>query len=254
MRVRWRLLVLSLWFSMLSLGNAQTLSTPQPCDASPFPTVLTVEGGGSLGVYEAGMTYLLVNIFKRKWLNAEVSPRIDSLRPLCLSVVTGASAGNINAFLAASDWCDARLTDSPERSLFWSTWVTTGLMQLFPTRGEEPKDTALLSRRHFDGYLQQALRKSWGNARWIPDCHVQFGATVTRLYADSVRGAGAMYARNQRMAFAFSIEGIDSVPILRPFAASAENYSFGALKSLRPNRDNRILWTDAFGLIETSSG
>src|SRR4029077_1383995 len=103
---------------------AQGITNPTPCDETRYPTLLTVEGGGSLGVYEAGMTYLLVDVFKRKWRHWPVSPRIDRLLPLCLSVATGASAGNINSFLAAANWCDVNVDPSPEKSLFWTAWIT----------------------------------------------------------------------------------------------------------------------------------
>jgi hypothetical protein len=233
----------------------QPATSRRQCESAPLPIILTVEGGGSLGVYEAGMTYLLVDIFKRRWLGAHMSATVAGLPALCLAVATGASAGNINGFLAATDWCDGRLSVSPESSVYWTTWVTTGLTQLF----ENPRDTvdekALFSRSHFDGYIQRQLKRAWSTTQWIPGCRTHFGATVTRLYADSVRGAGAMFARSQRMAFALTLEGMrDSAPVMRPFAARPKRYSFSNLKSLPPDASGHIAWADAFRLIETSSG
>jgi predicted acylesterase/phospholipase RssA len=79
----------------------------------------------SLGAYQAGGT----------WADLEaLRARGDAAR---LAVVTGASAGNINAFLAAIYWCDA---ESPagrvDRSLFanpfFDVWVNIGWEKLSP--------------------------------------------------------------------------------------------------------------------------
>src|SRR5687768_11641884 len=172
----------------LSLTALAAAEAQQSCDSSPtqIPTLLTVEGGGSLGVYEAGVTYALVETFKRKWLG-ETHPTFSRLPPFCLAIATGASAGSINAFIAATNWCDARVASRPEASMLWRVWITTGIMQLLPIRGEDPApDKAVFARRHFDEYIEPRLREWWKGASWIPDCHVEFGATATRLYADSL--------------------------------------------------------------------
>src|SRR5690348_16285695 len=64
------LLALSVPASAMSAQRAA-----RPCETTEglFPTTLTVEGGGSLGVYEAGMTYVLVEVFRRKWLNSDAT-------------------------------------------------------------------------------------------------------------------------------------------------------------------------------------
>src|SRR4051794_20996188 len=61
------------------LSLAQASSTAQTTQATlvakagdprtkipPQPVVLTIEGGGSLGVYEAGMTWAFVRLFKQQ--------------------------------------------------------------------------------------------------------------------------------------------------------------------------------------------
>src|SRR5687768_14855002 len=195
---------------LVSTLSAQTYAV---CDTTggQEPTVLTIEGGGSLGVYEAGMTHTLVEVFKRKRANPDTST-LRRFTRYCLSVATGASAGNINAFLAATSWCDATVHKVPESSIFWRTWITTGLTQLLPTHGDtsHKNEGGLFTRRHFRTYLQDSLRQRWKEASWIPGCLVNFGATVTRLVADTVPGAGSITARNQRMAFALRVKGIDT--------------------------------------------
>lgn len=93
--------------------------------AEPVDVAAVISGGVSLGAYQAGGT----------WADLEaLRARGDAAR---LAVVTGASAGNINAFLAAIYWCDA---ESPagrvDRSLFanpfFDVWVNIGWEKLSP--------------------------------------------------------------------------------------------------------------------------
>lgn len=241
------------------VGASSAGAQPTSCDTSPFhiPALLTVEGGGSLGVYEAGVTYALVETFKRKWLG-ETNPTFSRLPPLCLAIATGASAGSMNAFLAATTWCDDHVTGRPEESMFWRAWITTGIMQLLPVRGEDPaSDHSVFSRRHFDAYIEPRLREWWKGARWVPDCHVEFGATATRLYADSLPAVGGISARNQRLAFALTVRGIDSTgsPIVRQFLPELrlQRGSFGSLNTLPAARGDTVPWPDVFELLKVSS-
>jgi hypothetical protein len=244
----------------ISCGVLRAASAQQSCDTSPtqIPTLLTVEGGGSLGVYEAGVTFALVETFKRKWLG-ESHPTFSRLPPFCLAIATGASAGSINAFIAATNWCDARVSSRPEASMLWRVWITTGIMQLLPVRGEDPTpDNAVFARRHFDEYIEPRLKEWWKGASWIPDCHVEFGATATRLYADSLSAVGGITARNQRLAFALTVQGVDSTvgePIVRQFLPELrmQRGSFGSLNTLPATRGDTVQWRDVFTLLKVSS-
>src|SRR5688572_28360698 len=240
MSFRVRAVVPALCMSLLAVSSAA--AQRQSCDtsATQIPTLLTVEGGGSLGIYEARMTFLLVETFKRKWLG-ESNPTLARLPAFCLSIATGASAGSINAFIAATNWCDARMTNAPEESVYWRTWIRTGIMQLLPAPGEEHSpDSAVFSRRHFDGFIEPELRKAWRGAQWVPGCHVEFGGTATRMSADTIQGVGYLGARNQRMAFALSVTDIDSSgkPIVKQFLPETklQRGSFGSLNTLPVQR------------------
>src|SRR5688572_1887746 len=61
--------------------------------------VLTVSGGVSLGAYEAGYNWAFVRFLKQHRDGDKTHAPMDLL------AVTGASAGNINAFLTAIAWC-----------------------------------------------------------------------------------------------------------------------------------------------------
>jgi hypothetical protein len=108
---------------ILTVGASAGAQAPPPpaadrCAASePQNVVLTVQGGGSLGVYEGGMTWAFVEMFKRRTalqedslFPAQPGDRVLGCLPwFRLAAATGAFAGSINAFFAATEWCDRRL-------------------------------------------------------------------------------------------------------------------------------------------------
>src|SRR5580698_7765216 len=90
--------------------------------ATPQRYSLTVRGGVSLGAYEGGINWALLRIL-------EGDPGAS------LTTVTGASAGNINAFLSAVEWCQSAArsaAESPRDNLFWKAWIPVGVHGLFP--------------------------------------------------------------------------------------------------------------------------
>ena len=74
---------------------------------------ITVSGGVSLGAYEAG--FLAFSI------HASPAGFADRLR-----LLTGTSAGSLNALLAIMAACGTE-APAPEESLFWTTWIPVGL-------------------------------------------------------------------------------------------------------------------------------
>jgi len=83
----------------------------------PVPLAVIIRGSGSLGAFEAGALYYLAALAQRN--PGLVDPRL----------VTGTSAGSINAVLSVVEGCGA-LPANPSESLFFKTWVTiarTGL-------------------------------------------------------------------------------------------------------------------------------
>src|SRR5215203_1671809 len=112
---------------------------PQDAPAGPLKPVryvMTISGGISLGAYEAGFNWALLRHLKRHRAGS-VQPGSD-LAPLELVAATGASAGNINAFITAVGWCQTPAFDaqeSPSNNLFWDAWVPIGLDELFPGPG-----------------------------------------------------------------------------------------------------------------------
>ncbi|HET9708448.1 MAG TPA: hypothetical protein VFP39_09100, partial [Gemmatimonadales bacterium] len=172
-------------------------------DGEHVPVILTLSGGVSLGSYEAGVNWGLVEVFKQT--------QRDSLRTAWnlpryrLSAATGASAGNINAFLAAIEWCRTARPTPPDSSLFWKIWVRTGFDQLFPLARYSQQDTtrALFSRRYFHRVLFDTIAAAM---RALPAsapsgaCAIPIGVTITRVAPDTIPISSGIHALTQRYA------------------------------------------------------
>src|SRR5256885_9451406 len=184
--------------------------------------------------------------------------RVWNLPRYDLRVVTGASAGNINGFLTAIEWCRTRAPTAPEQSLLWKVWVRTGIDQLFPLERYDQDDTtkALFSRRYFDRVLFDTVRAAMDDvpASASPyECTVPVGATITRVAAESVAISPSLYARTQRYAALVVLRNRGAT--LEFQAPSADVLSNGALGALLPLPDchGLIDHREVFSLIEASS-
>ena len=108
---------------------------PESTDAQPY--ALTISGGVSLGAYEAGVNWALLEVLRSAPATANFG------RPY-LAGVTGASAGSINALLTVMHWCDASARGAsaspdvadPEQNRFAATWLPIGLTTLVPRARE----------------------------------------------------------------------------------------------------------------------
>src|SRR5678815_1921595 len=106
----------------LAVSVAALAAQECPGRADPQPITkyaLVASGGISLGAYEAGVTYIIL-----KYLRSNEA---------MLPVATGASAGNINVFLAALSWFQSsQVPFTASDNLFWDTWINIGLDKLLP--------------------------------------------------------------------------------------------------------------------------
>jgi predicted acylesterase/phospholipase RssA len=249
------------------------LATAERGDCSqPIPkrhAALTVEGGGTLGTYEGGFTWALTEIFRQRRLMARrVAFRDTTLDALlrCLPeyefhAAAGASAGSINAFIAANEWCSSGEFVRDEDSRFWRVWVAMGLSDLLPHKRdpEWKSETGLFTRTRF-GELFAELDSAWKNARYSDTpCSVAFGAAITRLADDSLTLSNQVHARNQRYAAAFTIAGAtgpggSGPQYMRPPQNLNEKLRLGSLVELPLNTSGRISHNFAHALIKASSG
>src|SRR3954471_13174483 len=140
-----------------SLGVALLLLASAARSAQP-PASITISGGVSLGSYEAGLVYYVVEAMR---LNpAAATPRI----------VTGASAGSVNGFMTILQSCGAEVTD-PTASVLWNAWIPLGLEKLHVKGGQSEK-TSAFSRSAFDAPLGLIVQ-AW-NAGLPASCDAVF--------------------------------------------------------------------------------
>ncbi|HET9707576.1 MAG TPA: patatin-like phospholipase family protein, partial [Gemmatimonadales bacterium] len=224
-------------------------------DAQHVPVILTLSGGVSLGSYEAGVNWGLVEVFKQT--------RRDSLRKAWnlpeyqLSTAAGASAGNINGFLAAIEWCRTTQPVPPDSSLFWKIWTRTGFDQLFPLVRYDQEDTtrALFSRRYFHKVLFDTIAAAMRNLppSAPPGCSVPIGVTITRVAPDTIPISSGIRALTQRYAATVTLARHgDSLAFLAPPIELRDNGKLGALVLL-PDCNDVVPTRHVFPLVEASS-
>src|SRR5262245_59213499 len=236
--------------------NLAPAQSPARRDTQHVSALLTISGGISLGSYEAGVNWGLLELFK---LTARDSlRRVWNLPRFELKAMAGASAGNINGFLAAIEWCRTREPVSPEQSLFWKIWVRTGFDQLFPLlRYNQPDSTrAVFSRRYFQRVLFDTLRAAMRAPPPSPaldGCAIPVGVTITKLTPGEIPISRGITAVTQRFASTVVVSRRGNA--LRFRAPPAELLREGKLGAvvLLPDCDGAIDPDDVFALVEASS-
>jgi len=241
-------------------------SVGSKADTVPVIAALTVEGGGTLGAYEAGMTWALVEIFRQRLMLSRDTVRgehprvrrLRSLHPIDFRAAAGASAGSINAFIAASRWCAKDSAETETASPFWQVWIPMGVSELLPRKTplDWNEQRAVLTRGPF-APLFTDLDQMLGKSYYRPDCSVLFGAAITRLVEDSVLLTSNLSVRNQRYAAAFEVKGA-------PGGAPGLRYSrldrgspipLGAVLRLPDSVGQKVIPYDVVhSLIKASSG
>jgi hypothetical protein len=144
---------------------AALLLLASAAESAQPPASITISGGVSLGSYEAGLVYYVVEGMRLNPLAA--TPR----------VVTGASAGSVNGLMTILQSCGAPVSD-PEASLFWNAWIPLGLEKLH-IKGQQTEKTSAFSRAAFDAPLGLIVQ-AW-KAGLPASCDAVFGLSVTRL-------------------------------------------------------------------------
>ncbi len=161
-------LQLSLIFSLVS----STLHA----EREKFEFSMVIAGGVSLGAYEAGYNWALINIMKKEHAtNKHIDPELRSL--------TGASAGSINAVLTAMYWCQKNsvpLRNSVDDNLFYETWVNFGMEDLIINDNDSDNKSSL--------FTQNGLRKKGDKIIehlkqpiYQKNCEVPLGVAVTKV-------------------------------------------------------------------------
>ena len=145
------------------------------------PYSLTISGGISLGVYEAGLNWVILEQLRNGRLKGDKMAR--------LLAITGASAGAINTIIAALRYCEvSKRTSDVEDNLFNKTWRTIGIEGLLPddVNNYDQLDgyrDGVFSRKIFSKSLSALSEKA--EARIYRDnCYLNLGLTVTRHFPE----------------------------------------------------------------------
>ena len=184
-------MTIAIWLALSGSERARAQLTADP-DAT---TTLVVAGGVSLGSYQAGFLY-----YYSEYLKAE---------QIKLAAVTGASAGAINATIAAIESCRTPQSD-PTQSPYWKVWIPVGLDELLPADGSSVTRLGLLQRAPLEkaaGYLQRYIERQNATAeaaQWTSgECRVPIGIVATRLAPESVAMPVAAQRATERFGVVF---------------------------------------------------
>lgn len=143
---------------------------------------LTVSGGISLGAYEAGLAWGIIRFLK---VTRAGGGQPALLRPR-LAAVTGASAGAVNAFIAAALWCERPERDADvDDNLLLDAWLDLDVADILPRSSEryDPGDGLLAAAplERIGRRIRDAIFGGGATGRFVPGCSVPVGITVTQV-------------------------------------------------------------------------
>lgn len=175
------------------------------------PVLLSISGGISLGAYQAGMNWALLQIYRTATANPNFAARFK-IPQVELGSIAGASAGNINTLLWAIEACRKPTPQPPDSSLFWKVWTSVGLTQLMP-RGlrADSSERAIFDRSFFRDSLFPRLDEAMRSPDLQSNCELRLGVTLTRLRPDTL-AIGDLPVLTQRFATAVTAKVIAGGP------------------------------------------
>lgn len=160
----------------------EVAAEPSAAEAAPRrgvqPYAITISGGVSLGAYEAGLNWSVVELLR----NAK-----DHTADL--EGVTGASAGSINSLLTSIRWCQTdKIESTVDKNLFSDAWRGIGFDELMP---DDPDEYAvaddpraygadlLMSRKKAFARILAQVKDLLTAGRGFRPCDLRLGMTVT---------------------------------------------------------------------------
>lgn len=169
---------------------------------------LTVSGGVSLGSHEAGQIYLLSEALRS-------SP--DAAR---LLVASGASAGNANALIGATEACLAPNSHA-ENSLGYRVWVDVGFNELFDPEHVTSRSIFVQDALN-RGY--DLIKKTW-QSEVHEECEFVVGLSATRVRGVDVELAEGVSVPRQPGRVIVKVEGQKGrPPTLRNYLDPSSSY------------------------------
>lgn len=163
-----------IFFSLFCVITSQQVLAKAAENLTENNYSLTISGGVSLGVYEAGLNWALI-----EWTR-------DHYPHYNFNTSTGASAGAINALISAIHYCSKEAGAHPIDNNFYLTWGELDLLKLLPESATRKYDQyppnykdGLLTRDAFRDMIQSITNAIDDNI-YRPGCEINLGFTVTR--------------------------------------------------------------------------
>ncbi len=239
-------------------AQAQIRYSDVPAPERSQPLVFSISGGISLGAYQAGVNWGLLELYRTANAYDDFAA-VHRLPKSHLGAITGASAGNINTLLWAIEACTRGERRPPESSLFWRIWTSVGLEQLLPEGVPDPAlDNAIFDRAFFRDSLFPLLEERMDSPDLQRGCLVRLGVTLTRVVPDTLL-LGTLPIQTQRFATLFSagVDALNGGPMRfrrrRQDAAVYGDRSFGKL-ALAPRDERLQIPRDTiFDIVQASS-
>ena len=209
------------------IAEVQAAFGSNTVDGKRMQVAVAIKGGGSLGTYEAGVSWGLLRILKK--FEASGGPTVDLL------AAAGASAGAFNGVMSAVYWCGVDLgLDTIDTNVISDSWRGVDIKDLldfpevvepevFASKGlfdtecaassdpqvgaNETEDNGLFSRRVFRR-TQDTLQCMMEKPLFQKGCSVAVGLTLTRADAVRIDNAG-IEVSNQRLVVPMRLAEID---------------------------------------------
>jgi len=152
------------------------------------PFALAIRGGVSLGSYESGFNWALLQYMNK----SQADRRAGTESYIELKATSGASAGSINALISTISWCidedktqaNRLFTNSVSDNLLFDTWLDMGFEELLPKEIDSPEhyrdDDGVLTRNAFRESIAK-IERLLRTDSFRPDCEVPLGILVTRV-------------------------------------------------------------------------
>ena len=146
---------------------------PGPVDATLVPDSLALSGGVSLGAYEAGGTWAILELRRLA--------REEGVVDRALASSAGASAGGINTLLVALESCAPAQSSTAADNLLRNTWISIGIDEMLPANEDAWRaDDGLLTRNAFTHVTDEIARRS-SSGELIPGCEIPITLMVTSV-------------------------------------------------------------------------
>ena len=154
------LLILSLFFTILNANKKET------------NFALVISGGISLGAYESGYNWAIINLLKKLKDKTSLEPK--------LTASAGASAGAINTLLSSIYWClDKDVLNRVDNNLFFNTWTKIDINDLL-IKGDNPTNNSTLFSRDILEQKANAILNFIKRPIFKKGCVVPLGFMVTK--------------------------------------------------------------------------